>query len=631
MKWYVVAIIIPQQNVLIKFAEEKKIEFSSFEDLCANHLIQTEIFNDIQRIGKELTPIEVPKNIFIHSEAFEKENGLLTNSFKMNRLAIEKKFKIEIENLYNDDNINEFDDHLNEYPVNNSSNEEKLLWILRNQLEIKSKFLSEKSTISFDSLTVSRFISIIREKFNVEIPLFFIMQNPSISDISHYISYGKISENSSIINRMIEDLNIDFSSSLSPHYIDDNNINIIQNNNENNENNENFIENNEESFNIDYEDTLEKDNSIPLKFILLTGATGFIGLFLLQNLLIEFPQSKIICLIRDRSINDAQKRFFSLLQKANIHLSEEDKKRISIILFDMEKEKLNLSPKNYEYLCKNVHVIYHSAAYINSMFSYIQLRKMNFLASIELLKIAKSNFVKPFFYLSTLGVLYDPSLMEEDDLEFSKIQYLNGYSQTKFIFEKYLQKTAKEFQIPFLIFRPGMVSGHSTSGYLNPTDFFNRLLIGFIQLESYINKDSIFDITPVDFVAKFIVYTSKQYQYYGKVFHITNRANSLSLSQLGQMLSQFGYPLTPLSSLQFYEKLISITEKNQSQNSALDSIKPYFSGGNFDCDSGEKHFDNTKKIIYTSNYSLQFPTIDQNIIFSYLKFLISVRSIDPPK
>src|SRR5690606_26921192 len=124
---------------------------------------------------RELSPIEVPKSILIHCEPSEKENGLLTNSFKSNRLAIEKKFKSEIENLYNDDV--DTSDEFADFPVDASTNQ-KLLWILRNQLEIKSKFLSEKTTISFDSLTISRFISIIREKFQVEIPLMFIMQNP---------------------------------------------------------------------------------------------------------------------------------------------------------------------------------------------------------------------------------------------------------------------------------------------------------------------------------------------------------------------------------------------------------------------------------------------------------------------
>ena len=82
-----VAIVVPEKNIIEKWAKENNIEHSSFEDLCRNEKAAAHLLNDIKTNGKAggLFGFEIPTRIHVTSETFTADNDLLTPTFKLKR------------------------------------------------------------------------------------------------------------------------------------------------------------------------------------------------------------------------------------------------------------------------------------------------------------------------------------------------------------------------------------------------------------------------------------------------------------------------------------------------------------------------------------------------------------------
>uniref|UniRef100_A0AAR2IVH1 Arachidonate--CoA ligase n=1 Tax=Pygocentrus nattereri TaxID=42514 RepID=A0AAR2IVH1_PYGNA len=97
-----VGIVVPDPEVMPSWAQKKGLE-GSYEDLCRNMELKKAILDDLVRLGKAsgLHSFEQVKDIYIHSEMFSIENGLLTPTLKAKRPELKEYFKLEIEQLYN--------------------------------------------------------------------------------------------------------------------------------------------------------------------------------------------------------------------------------------------------------------------------------------------------------------------------------------------------------------------------------------------------------------------------------------------------------------------------------------------------------------------------------------------------
>ncbi|NXN43218.1 ACSL1 ligase, partial [Rhinoptilus africanus] len=98
---FLVAIVIPDPETLRNWAKKKGFE-GSYEELCRNKDLKKHILEDMVRIGKEsgLKSFEQVKDIYIHTEMFSIENGLLTPTLKAKRPELRKYFQSQIDELY---------------------------------------------------------------------------------------------------------------------------------------------------------------------------------------------------------------------------------------------------------------------------------------------------------------------------------------------------------------------------------------------------------------------------------------------------------------------------------------------------------------------------------------------------
>ena len=97
------AIIVPDSNNLLKFAEEKlrKSGFTTAE-LCRDSSVKTALCNTLLSFGisNGLEKFEIPKKIALVLDEWTPESGLITAASKLKRKEVEKFYLSEIESMY---------------------------------------------------------------------------------------------------------------------------------------------------------------------------------------------------------------------------------------------------------------------------------------------------------------------------------------------------------------------------------------------------------------------------------------------------------------------------------------------------------------------------------------------------
>ena len=97
---YIVALVVPQFELIEKLAKEKGISYSSMEDLVDNPEIVKFYDEKLKEINQSLARYEQIKKVKLLPAAFSEETGELTPTLKMKRRIIHDKFNKEIESLY---------------------------------------------------------------------------------------------------------------------------------------------------------------------------------------------------------------------------------------------------------------------------------------------------------------------------------------------------------------------------------------------------------------------------------------------------------------------------------------------------------------------------------------------------
>ncbi|XP_009276146.1 PREDICTED: long-chain-fatty-acid--CoA ligase 5 isoform X2 [Aptenodytes forsteri] len=101
LRSFLIGIVVPDPETLPEFAAKLGIK-GSYEDVCKNPVMKKAILEDMVRLGKEagLKSFEQVKDLYIHTEMFSVENGLLTPTLKAKRAELVKLFQNQIEALY---------------------------------------------------------------------------------------------------------------------------------------------------------------------------------------------------------------------------------------------------------------------------------------------------------------------------------------------------------------------------------------------------------------------------------------------------------------------------------------------------------------------------------------------------
>ncbi|XP_009761216.1 long chain acyl-CoA synthetase 8 [Nicotiana tabacum] len=99
---FCVALVVPSQKVLEKWAQENGIEHRAFSDLCNKAEAVNEVQQSLSKVGKaaRLDKFEIPAKIKLIPEPWTPESGLVTAALKLKREPLKAKFKDELQKLY---------------------------------------------------------------------------------------------------------------------------------------------------------------------------------------------------------------------------------------------------------------------------------------------------------------------------------------------------------------------------------------------------------------------------------------------------------------------------------------------------------------------------------------------------
>lgn len=212
--------------------------------------------------------------------------------------------------------------------------------------------------------------------------------------------------------------------------------------------------------------------------VFLTGATGFLGVFLLRDLFArQDPAVKVIALVRAKSPVAALKRI-KVSCKAYGIWSEEWTSRLQCVAGTLGVNNFGLALDVWETLTEEVDVVIHNGAQVHWINPYECLKPSNVLGTIDALKLCASGKPKQFAFVSSTSVIDTDyyvlesarilskggeGISEADDLAGSRTGLGTGYGQSKWVAE-YLVREAGKRGLQGSIVRPGYVTGDSKWG-----------------------------------------------------------------------------------------------------------------------------------------------------------------------
>src|SRR5690606_23033540 len=248
----------------------------------------------------------------------------------------------------------------------------------------------------------------------------------------------------------------------------------------------------------------------------VTGATGFIGRFLVARLL-DRPEARVFALIRPGS------KYKLKAMRYRLGVSSD---RLIAIQGDLTRKLLGVSKRDRDDLKGQVQHFFHLAAIYDIEADENQQRYTNIEGTRHALKLAGELEAGCFHHVSSIAAagLYDGTFYE--DMFEQAGELANAYLQTKHESEGLVRK---ECPVPFRIYRPSMVVGDSENGEMDKVDgpyYFFKLIqkLGDI-LPPWIPLIGIdggcFNIVPVDFVASAIDHIGHLPDRDGECFHLT--------------------------------------------------------------------------------------------------------------
>jgi thioester reductase-like protein len=256
--------------------------------------------------------------------------------------------------------------------------------------------------------------------------------------------------------------------------------------------------------------------------VLLTGATGFLGPFLLRSLLDQTSATYTV-LMRATDPSAARKRLTNALEAAGLYDSrtaEAFDARVRVICGDLASPRLGLSDRVWLRLTETIDTIVHNAAWVDYILDYHALRPSNVEATRELIRLACISRRKQFHFVSSttiFGWSRKQNLLERDsNPEMSALDF--GYAQTKWVSEQ-LVRQAREQGIDARIYRPAFLTA-STAGFGHSTDIVVRLFSFMIKYGVAPNADIQLSFMPVDIAAHNIAAVMNT-ESQEPVFHVT--------------------------------------------------------------------------------------------------------------
>ncbi|WP_345989051.1 amino acid adenylation domain-containing protein [Chryseobacterium sp. Chry.R1] len=379
-----------------------------------------------------------------------------------------------------------------------------------------------------------------------------------------------------------------------------------------------------------------KDNFDPEKLenpsaIFLTGATGFVGIHLLQELL-DTTDADIYCLVRAQDEFHAMEKINHCFIQFHIPQNHSQRSRIIPVLGDLAKPSLGLSEEKFDLLATVIDVIYHSGSSVNFIEPYSYMKAPNVDGIREIIRLAGTERTKCLALLSTISVyswghLFTGKkiMLESDDIEQNIMSVSKdiGYVRSKYVMEAIADLAARE-GLPLITYRLGYAMCHSKSGASAPYQWWSGLVKNCIEFKSYPALTELREgLITVDYMTRSMAHITKNKNAIGKKFNlIASPETNLTLEDFfGLLKKNYPYELTPLPYKEWRKHWENDTKNRlypltslfkDNMHEGLSTVELYQHTYIWDCSNVQE---------FLKDSDIKEPVFNKPVLDAYLKYL----------
>ncbi len=574
---YVLAVIVPTDDALASVGGD----VDAVKPLLSDAL---------QSIAREagLQSYEIPRDFIVETTPFTLENGLLTGIRKVARPQLKQYYGPELEQLYIDlangqaDVLRELRQNGDERPVLDTVSRAAgaLLGAASADVAPDAAF----TDLGGDSLSALTFANLLHDIFDVDVPVGVIVSPASdLAAIAAYVEAQRAGGSKrptydSVHGRdatevHAKDLTLN-------KFLDEATLAAVP---------------------------TALGPSSEVRTVLLTGSTGFLGRYLALQWLerMHLVGGKVIALVRAKSDEDASRRLDATFDSGDPKLLQHYRSlaadHLEVLAGDKGEANLGLEQATWQRLADTVDLIVDPAALVNHVLPYSQLFGPNAVGTAELIRIALTTRIKPYIYVSTIGVgdqIEPGHFVEDTDVRqmsaTRKINdnYANGYGNSKWAGEVLLREAHDLSGLPVAVFRCDMIlADTSYAGQLNVPDMFTRMMLSlvaagiapfsFYELGADGNRQRAhFDGLPVEFIADAISTLGANVVEGYETYHVMNpHDDGISMDTYVDWLIDAGYPITRVPEyaawLARFETTLRALPEKQRQASLLPLLHNY--------------------------------------------------------
>jgi len=427
-----------------------------------------------------------------------------------------------------------------------------------------------------DSLKTMPLVVRIRERFGVSLPLASIFQSPTVARLAQLITGEAKLETISLESRIGEPI-------------------------------------------VAEPDALPATFAPP-RHVLLTGATGFLGAFLLHELL-RTTDADIVCLVRAKDDAEGRARIDKNLAAYGLR---GDASRIRIVRGDLAQPRLGVDADTWERLARELDVIVHNGSTVSFVTPYEKLAAANVGGTREVLRLAGRARIKPVHFVSTLSAIdFAADVVSDRDPLPPGERVEGGYNQSKWVADRIAQD-ARAGGIPVSIHRPARVTGDSRTGAWNHADLFPSWIKACVQLGLIPESDAALNMTPVDFLAAAIVRLALDPNARNGTYHFFNN-RTMPLARFADALRAKGFAIESVPYATWRRALVEAIGRGDDN-----ALAPFIALFPEEDDSREPRFDTAHTDDTLAALGLVCPAADEALVSTYLDFFIARGFLPAP-
>lgn len=572
---YLLAVIVPARNAQ--------------QEVGGSDALKARLAEALQATAKDagLEPYEVPRDFLVETEPFSIDNGLLSDIRKQLRPRLRERYGDQLEQLYEDIERGQ-NDELRALRAGGADQPvyETVTRAVQALLGCDSTDLGPEThftDLGGDSLSALTFSNLLRDVFGIEVPVGVVI-SPA-NDLQAIARHIEIQRDSTAQRPTFESVHgrgateVRASDLKLDEFLDAETLAAAK--------------------------RLARPGGEP-KTVLLTGATGFLGRFMCLDGLERLAErgGKLICLVRATDDAAARDRLEKAFDNGDTELLRHYRAladdHLEVIAGDLGSPDLGVARQTWSRLAEEVDAIMHVGALVNHVLPYEQLFGPNVVGTAELIRLAVTAKLKPFTYLSTIGIAdqIEPGTLAEarDIRRLSPFRhrgegYASGYSTSKWAGEVLLREAHETCGLPVAVFRSDMILTHSRYvGQVNVPDLFTRLLLSiittgiapktFYRTEDGRPPTAHYDGLPVDFTAEAVnTIGTRNTQGYHTYHALNPHEDGISLDTFVDWLIEAGHRIDRLEDYsewfrQFGDALRKLPEP-QRRNTLLPLLHSY--------------------------------------------------------